>query len=275
MKGSGGDVMTEPRVAAVADMRTVVRGDIPATAVSEAEKKIRAVTRYASEPVLHARIRLTRSGDPARELPVIIQVNLDVNGRLVRAQVAARSAHEAIDLVHDRVRRRLEGLARDWQARRGGMPTAEPHEWRHGRQPARHPDHYPRPAEDRQVVRHKTYELATATPDEAAFDMDLMDYEFHLFTDAGCGRDAVVYRAGPTGYRLAFVGGPPAHLATPTAVPVTVSSRPPPPLSLAEAINQLNGTGRPFLFFADPGSGRGRVLYRRYDGHYGLIIPAR
>lgn len=73
------------------------------------------------------------------------------------------------------------------------------------------------------MVRHKAYELVTATPDEAAFDLDLMDYDFHLSTDAGSGRDAVIYRGGPTGYRIAFIGGPPDNWATPTAVPVTIS----------------------------------------------------
>jgi ribosome-associated translation inhibitor RaiA len=266
--------MTAHKVAAMADVETVVRGDVPAAARIDAERMVRTLAGVAHEPVLHARVRLTRAGDPARDRPVIAQVNVDVNGRLVRAQVAGHTAHEAIDLVHDRARRRLERLARQWEARRGGMPSPPPHEWRHGQEPAHRPEYFPRPAEDRQVVRHKAYELANATPDEAAFDMDLMDYDFHLFTDAESGRDAVIYRAGPTGYRVAFVGGPPDGWATPTAVPITVSPRPAPLLSVFEAMNLLNGSGRPFLFFADVATGRGWALYRRYDGHYGLITPA-
>lgn len=46
------------------------------------------------------------------------------------------------------------------------------------------------------------------------------------------------------------------------------------PGSTDEAVAQLNGTGRPFLFYLDGEHIRGSVLYRRYDGHYGLIIPA-
>jgi len=30
----------------------------------------------------------------------------------------------------------------------------------------------------------------------------------------------------------------------------------------------------PFLFFIDSLSSRGAVIYKRYDGHYGLITPA-
>ncbi|MEV7027010.1 sigma 54 modulation/S30EA ribosomal C-terminal domain-containing protein, partial [Kitasatospora sp. NPDC093558] len=48
---------------------------------------------------------------------------------------------------------------------------------------------------------------------------------------------------------------------------------PVPCLDLRQAARQLWLTGRPFVFHADPGDGRGRVLYRRYDGHYGLITP--
>ena len=32
--------------------------------------------------------------------------------------------------------------------------------------------------------------------------------------------------------------------------------------------------GEPFVFYLDPETGRGRVLYIRYDGHYGLITAA-
>ncbi|MBT2381356.1 sigma 54 modulation/S30EA ribosomal C-terminal domain-containing protein [Streptomyces sp. ISL-111] len=40
------------------------------------------------------------------------------------------------------------------------------------------------------------------------------------------------------------------------------------------AAQRLRLTGLPFVFFHDTGTGRGSVLYHRYDGHYGLITPA-
>jgi Sigma 54 modulation/S30EA ribosomal protein C terminus len=36
----------------------------------------------------------------------------------------------------------------------------------------------------------------------------------------------------------------------------------------------LEASGQPFLFFVDAETGRGNVLYHRYDGHYGLIVPS-
>ncbi|MFI8458033.1 sigma 54 modulation/S30EA ribosomal C-terminal domain-containing protein [Kitasatospora sp. NPDC085464] len=48
-----------------------------------------------------------------------------------------------------------------------------------------------------------------------------------------------------------------------------------PELTVAEAVSRLDLTGLPFVFFTDTATGRGNVLYHRYDGHYGLITPAR
>ena len=44
------------------------------------------------------------------------------------------------------------------------------------------------------------------------------------------------------------------------------------PLTEAEAL--LDEGDAAFVFFAEPGTGRSQVLYRRFDGHYGLITPA-
>jgi len=264
--------MTRRRTISFPAVEVVAGPDVPENARLRASRKIADLARYVNEPVLHARVRLTRSHDPAQTRPVIAQGNLDVNGRVIRAQVAAATAHEAVELLEARLRRRLERMARDWEARRGSRPVSAPHEWRHISEPAHRPGYYPRPESERQVVRHKTFAPAKVTTDEAAFDLDLLDYDFYLFTDADSGQDCVIYRAGPTGYRLAQLDPDPARTFV-TAVPLTVSERPAPVLTVAEARKQLDATGLPFLFFAEPTSGRGRVLYRRYDGHYGLVRP--
>jgi Sigma 54 modulation/S30EA ribosomal protein C terminus len=259
--------------ASVPDVDVEAGADIPAGALAEAKAKMAALGRYTEEPILHCRVRLSRSHDPAVARPVSAQGNLDVNGRVLRVQVAADNAHEAVALLETRLRRKLAGMARHWEARRGAMPEATPHEWRHGAEPTHRPEFYPRPEQDRKIVRHKTYEPARATPEEAAFDMDMLDYDFQLFTDSESGQDSVIYHAGPTGYRLAQLIPDPTRTWS-TALPLTVSERPAPGLTLAEAVHRLDATGLPFVFFAEPTSGRGRVLYRRYDGHYGLVTPA-
>jgi len=46
---------------------------------------------------------------------------------------------------------------------------------------------------------------------------------------------------------------------------------PVPTIGVDDAIERLNLGDDPFVFFVDVSPGRGAVLYRRYDGHYGLV----
>ena len=55
-------------------------------------------------------------------------------------------------------------------------------------------------------MRHKSYTPAHETPDEAAAEAELLDYDFHLFTEKSTGEDSVIYR---TARRLPAGAGPP------------------------------------------------------------------
>ncbi|MET9883364.1 sigma 54 modulation/S30EA ribosomal C-terminal domain-containing protein [Streptomyces sp. NPDC006430] len=255
------------------DVQVETRGGVSAEDTAYARDKVRAVFGQAPGPVLFARVRLTRFANPAMERPVVAQANLDVNGKPARAHVAGVSVTEAADLLRDRLGGVLARMAEHWEARRGRTHSpGAAHEWRHGDEPAHRPGYFPRPAEEREVVRHKAFALAFESPDEAADDLEGLDYGFQLFTDAGSGEDSVLYRSDLEGYRLAQVH-PRPDLIGPVAVPLTVSPAAAPRMTVAEARERLDVTGWPFVFFADAESGRGNVLYHRYDGHYGLITP--
>jgi hypothetical protein len=261
--------MTRPTI--IDDLEVVVRGDLPADVADYARQRISQLGEHLAEPVFHTRIRLTHQPDPGVERPVLAQANVTLKGRMVRAQVAGLTGPEAVDRLRERLQQRLARHARHWQARRGGGPSAEPDQWRHGQEPAHRPSYYPRPVEERQVIRHKSFTPRRISPDEAAREMDQFDYDFHLFTDEQTARDAVVYRGGITGYRLArATAGPEPATSDP---PITMSPHPAPHLSFDEARQRLELSGLPFIFFVDPGTGRGMVVYHRYDGHYGVITP--
>ena len=255
------------------EVDVTTHGQLPGAA-EYARRKISELIRHTGRPVLHAHVRLSRHTDPAVKRPVVAQANLDVDGRLVRAQVDATSAREAVDLLEARLLRRLERTAENWEARRGGLPKSGPHEWRHQSEHSHRPDHYPRPAEERQVIRRKSFTMAACTVDEAALEMELLDYDFHLFTETGTGIASVLYRGGATGYRLAQVISVSEDQLAPFELPLTVSSQPAPCITVEEAIERLGLLGLPFLFFIDAAQGRAGILYRRYDGHDGLIAPA-
>jgi hypothetical protein len=111
------------------------------------------------------------------------------------------------------------------------------------------------------------------TPDEAAFDMDMLDYDFHLFTDADTGLDSVLSRAALGTFELAQLR-PSRGMRPLSALPLTYNPQPAPRLTVSEATERLQLSGRPFVFFENSSTGRGNVLYHRYDGNYGLITPA-
>jgi Sigma 54 modulation/S30EA ribosomal protein C terminus/Sigma 54 modulation protein / S30EA ribosomal protein len=253
-------------------VQTEVRGDVPKAAAELAAAKVRSLQRVAPGPVLFARVTLTMAADPAVERPATARANLDLNGRLIRAQAVAVTWHEAVERMSDRLRARLERAARNRAAIRGSKPGPQPHEWRHGSIPMPRRPYFPRVPEERAIIRRTSYGLARQTPGEAAADLELLGYDFHLFIDEATGQDSVIYRADG-GYRTAQarqVAGRPG----PVGASITVSGRPVPGLAPAVAAGRLEALGQPFVFFVNSETGRGSLIYHRYDGHYGLITPA-
>ena len=119
-------------------------------------------------------------------------------------------------------------------------------------------------------MRRKTYVDEGLTPDEAAFDMEELDFDFYLFRELASGQDAVLERAETGSYLLTRVR-PEAVDAGPTAIALTVSETPVPELDLEDAIERMNVDGERSVFFVNAATGRGNVIYHRFDGHYGLI----
>ncbi len=95
-----------------AAVRVETRGKVPAGMADLAVAKVGSLLRHTAEPVLFARVTLTMAADPAVEQPAVASVNVDLNGRLVRAQAAGESMRGAIEQVADRLRVRLDRAGR-------------------------------------------------------------------------------------------------------------------------------------------------------------------
>lgn len=105
---------------------------------------------------------------------------------------------------------------------------------------------------ERELIQHKTYARSPVTPEDAALEQQLLDYDVYLFTNGESSEENVIYRE-PDG-RLALVQKAPVLL-------------------VEDAIERLDAGGEHFVFFVDAQSRHGHVVYRRYDGHYGLLEP--
>ena len=83
------------------------------------------------------------------------------------------------------------------------------------------------------------------------------------------GEDVVVYRSDDG--RIGLLYPPDSPLADENDVVVPKESRYPEPISLNEAREEMDMVNHRFLYFVDAEEGRGKVLYLRHDGDYGLV----
>ena len=248
----------------------VSKGEVPHAATALAVEAISKLVAGIDEPVLFARVKLGLEADPARPRPATAAATIDLNGDVVRAHVASGDLDAAVESLSGRLRQQIERRADRYEAERKVPPR--PSTWRHGYPATERPAYFDRPQAERQLVRHKTFATEELTPDEAVFDMEQLDYDFYLFSDLATGLDALVEPVSRDGYRMTRIRPADDGLGT-TANTFELSANPVPVLSVNEAIERLELMGAPHVFFVDSSTGRGEVVYRRYDGHYGLISP--
>lgn len=228
------------------------KGQVPQDALDRAVEKVVHVAERAREPITHVEVRLSVESAAHHERPASAEATLNVEGAPVRAHISAPTVDEAVDALTDRLKRRLdrhEDRRHHLDHRRHQTGEATPGQWRHGDHAADRPPFADVPVEDREVRKHKTLASGAMTFDEAAWDLIQLDHAFYLYEDIDTGSDRLAVRRGD---EVGIEDGPP-HL------------------TLAEAKSQLEISGAPFLFHLSGDPERGRVLYRRYDGHYGLL----
>ena len=246
--------------------------------VAYAVDKLTHLAGHESAPILFGEVKLDVEANPAVERPARAEAVLDVNGEPVRAHVAAHDLAEAIDLLENRLARRLDRHRRRRTDRARRLHHPDEHEWRHGDPPTHRPVWYDRPRDERRLVRRKSFSVGEMTCDEAADTLDLLGHDFLLFTNLATGADAVLFYADDTVpggvLELIDASGRADAVGEGTIAPVRLSHHGVPACRAADAVEQLDLDTLPFVFHLDPDTGRGSVVYRRYDGHYGCITPA-
>jgi ribosome-associated translation inhibitor RaiA len=252
------------------------QGQVPENVVIYARDKVAVLIARVSGPVLYAEVKLEHARDPGRQRPALAQATLDLDGKPVRAHVAAGELTEAIDLLAERleqrVRRHETRLQREGrELHRTGEHAESEHEWHHGDLPSHRPEYFPRPYDERELVRTKTLALDPMTLDEAAFDLDRLGHDFYLFRELITDADSLIFFDQDTG--SLGLQQPEGTTGDPTSgVAVPVGLHPPAPvLDTSLAIERLESGGERFVFYTDAASRRGAVVYHRYDGNWGLL----
>lgn len=253
---------------AAIDVRvTVTHGTVAARGRRYLAEKIGHVASLITAPVFAVEATLGVSRNPADPRPVTASAVLDINGRPVRAHVAATDVREAADLLAARLEQGLEHHAERRRIHRRSPAEAVPGEWRHAMLRHERPSFYPRPVEERELLARWSFTPRPLTPEEAIAEMGDLDHEFLLFTERSTGTDALVERTGH-GVQLTLAV---SEDRTPAGQTVAV-----PAIEASEAVQMLEAGRLPRLFFIDQATQRGAVVYHRYDGHYGLVttVPA-
>lgn len=247
------------------------RGDVPDSAGDYAVEKVRHVADHTGHPLRSARVKLSKEGNPAFDRPARAEAVLEFEDVTIRAHGNADSFTEAVDIVAAKLGARLEHRS-DRQRHRPDRREPVPGNWRHGNLGRTEKPYFDRPVAEREVVRHKSFAPEDMAVEEAIWDMALLDYDFFLFVEIETGHDAVLEHSdnGPLRVHLLGSSVPDLGSVVDDVEPVTT---PVPELTVGEAIELLNAGGDNLQFFANRSTGRGNVVYRRLDGHYGLITP--
>lgn len=244
-------------------------GPVPSVTRYQVAQMMSGLSDIAQREVRSARVKVKRNENRNPDQTSIGQGKLDVSGTAVRAEAAAATPREALQTVGKRLADKLDRL---FDARsRGGFGPARQRD--SDDESYYRPDFFYRAPQRRAVVRRKTYTPADRySVSEALFALEALDYRFFIFTNEADDKTAVVYEVAD-GVAVREVDG---SRPDPESVPADlhVNEAGVPSIAVAEAVSRLNTGDMTFVFFVDSDRERPSVLYRRYDGHYGILMPS-
>jgi ribosome-associated translation inhibitor RaiA len=245
--------------------------DLPAIERGPIHERFAKLARYTYEPIEGLRLTLRHPETRAARSRWVADASLVLNGRRLAAHTtgsdALQAAKEAADRLERQMRRAADApvaLRNDRRAIKSALAHL-PHERKHRPRPR-----LKRPDLRDVVPRRTAYPLPESTLDAVADLLDL-DLEFLLFRHARTGEDVVVYRRDDG--RIGLLHPPGSPLADENDIVVPAPSRYAQPIPLAKARDEMDVLNHRFLYFIDAADGRGKVLYLRHDGDYGLVEP--
>jgi ribosome-associated translation inhibitor RaiA len=246
------------------------RGDIDNEAIERAKERLDRIGSHCPEPIIHVELRVTDDTAHPSQAHARAEATLSIKNGPVRAHAQAPTVPEAIDLMIERLRRRVDRhesrLHRVGVKRHDGV--AAEGSWQHGdvRSAPRRPQ--PRRDDTATVVRRKTFAAGPMTVEEAAFDLDILDHDFYLFEESDSGAAGLLSLSDDGRYELAI-----AHNAEITLDPKMPLDRVEGPITLDQqgAQRLLDSGADAFIFHRVNETEPGQVMYRRYDGDYGVV----
>jgi plasmid stabilization system protein ParE len=250
---------------------TVVEVDldegIPRAEAEAVRKGIEELVDHAHGPVSRARLTLRTEASGLATRRYVADASIVAFGRSIAAHAAGTTALEATEAVRERLGGQLRRLADRAKDGRHRDEPFDPLPW-----DLRHrPEAGLKPPAARRIVHRRTYIDLPLGTISAVRDLLDIDAEFMLFVHVWTKEDAVVYLRDDGRIGLLFPEG--SKLMEEGDIVVPKPSRYPGPIELSEARTEMDFLDHRFLYFIDAASDRGKVIYLRHDGDYGLVEP--
>jgi ribosome-associated translation inhibitor RaiA len=227
--------------------------------LNQARERIESLQQVTDDPLTNVRVSV-RETNASR--PFVVDTSLIVKDRLLAAHTAGKSLDEALDKAVHRLRRQILRVTKSEVAQRNDPLELD----RVGR-----PEAGLKPPHERQIVHRHPYLGVPLSTGEAVRELVDLDLEFFLYTHPRTGEDVVVYRRDDGRIGLLHPQG--SELADENDIVVAEPSRYSEPLTLEKSREEMDWLNHRFLYFIDTADGRGKVLYLRHDGDYGLVVP--
>ena len=236
-------------------------------ALEAARRKVQMLERHAGgrDLVGHITVR------PGAARSYVADASLTLEGHVLAAHAAGPAPQAAVDAVVERLERQMRRVVDSDVALRNEprVLAAAIEELRDD------PPHRPaklKPREEREIVHRRSYAPEPIPTVTAVADLLDLDLDFHLFVHARTNEDVVVHWRDDGRIGLLFPQD--SVLADEDDIVVPEPSRYSDPLTLEVARSEMDVLNHRFLYFTDDDDGRGKVLYLRHDGDYGLVEPA-
>jgi ribosome-associated translation inhibitor RaiA len=245
---------------------------VPPKEADLARRRIAELDRYVDGDELQsARLTLRRAHANAAR-PFVADAVVIFDGRPLRAHTTGRTPQQAADAAAEHLRRQLRRVVdRDVALRNEPRVIEKALEDLPPLDVGHRPEARLKPPEERQIVHRRTYLSVPISTVDAVNELLDMDVEFFLFRHARTDEDVVVYRRDDG--RIGLLHPPGSALADEDDIVVPEASRYSEPLTLEQARTEMDYLNHRFLYFIDADDGRGKVLYLRHDGDYGLVEP--
>jgi hypothetical protein len=232
-------------------------GPVPGSARDQVRQLVNRLVDKAPGPLSYAKVKIKSDGDREPAERSLAQANIDVSGATLRAESVGESPSGALNTLAARLEEKLAYI---------GEPGTAPRQ-------SNRPHFVDVDPEQRVIARHKTCSgIEHIDTDQALERLANLDYRFYLFTDTADDKTTMVADAGGEETTIQKIDGSFPDGSERPGVRAVVG--PPPARTILDAMGELNETDRDHLFFRDLDGEEPSVLYRRYDGHYGLLVEA-